>query len=159
MEKEAALAHIPAHAIALPNLYQEERRGDHLFPDASSQIVGLATAILAREKKISQVFLVTDCSGNDESAVAPRTYNFIRAQFENEGLPEGVEFDSSVGETATIVNIAAPQKEIVEEVAVVEYELNEDGTQKLDADGNPIPKAVVATEGEAAPEAEQKEEK
>ncbi|MEO6728706.1 MAG: 50S ribosomal protein L25 [Candidatus Dojkabacteria bacterium] len=73
-------------------------------------------------------------------------------------LPEGVEFDSSVGENATIVNIAAPQKEIIEEVvAAVEYELNEDGTQKLDADGNPIPKAVVA-EG-AAPEAEKKEEK
>ncbi|MEP7103857.1 MAG: 50S ribosomal protein L25 [Candidatus Dojkabacteria bacterium] len=63
-------------------------------------------------------------------------------------LPEGVEFDSSVGENAAIVNIAAPQKEIVEEIAVVE--------PQLDADGNPIP--VVPAEGEAVvtPEAEEK---
>lgn len=67
-------------------------------------------------------------------------------------LPEGVELDSSVVPESAIVNIAAPQKEVVEEVAAVEYELNEDGTQKLDADGNPIPKAVVATE-ESAEEA------
>ncbi|MFS8131386.1 MAG: 50S ribosomal protein L25 [Candidatus Dojkabacteria bacterium] len=73
-------------------------------------------------------------------------------------LPEGVEFDSSVGENATIVNIAAPQKEIVEEVvAEVEYELDAEGNQKLDAEGNPIPKAVVVEGAEA--EGDKKEEK
>lgn len=57
-------------------------------------------------------------------------------------LPEGVEYDSEVDTTASLVYIAAPQKEIVEEV-VAEPE--------LDADGNPIVKPEgEAAEGEAA---------